>query len=222
MDFYPTCTLITDIANTCHSAILNLRPTSLSQCTGSLPFMAPGELKGAAILRIWVALCNSDLWDAGSGCPFLFWDSHRNTMATFQAKMYQQQTDPETGCASYDERAFQACREVYFLKQQNEILKNQQSSSNNGDGDSKVMGTTTEAQVQGQANNNLAAVEAATGGFSFSPTYVLIFITAIIIMVGIIRYFTKKKEDEIQIVFFRKTPKYPNNKSDENNKSPKL
>jgi len=34
--------------------------------------------------------------------------------------------DPETGCSSIDEVAFQSCREAYFLKQQNQILQNQQ------------------------------------------------------------------------------------------------
>ena len=63
----------------CQRSIIKVRPTSLSKCTGYLPFMAPGELKGAAILRIWVALCNSDLWDAGSGCPFLLFRGGRQT-----------------------------------------------------------------------------------------------------------------------------------------------
>jgi hypothetical protein len=50
---------------------MNLRPTSLNKCTGYLPFFGSNcELKGVTILRNWVALCNSSLWDAGSGHPF--------------------------------------------------------------------------------------------------------------------------------------------------------
>ncbi len=52
-------------------AIIKLRPTSLNISTGYLPFLAPGEQRGATILRIWGALCISDLWDAGSGRPSL-------------------------------------------------------------------------------------------------------------------------------------------------------
>lgn len=100
-------------------------------------------------------------------------------------------TDPETGCVrGYND--YEQCRTNFFLKQQNQILKNQQSSSNNGD--AKVMGTTTEAQIETQANNNLAAVEAAMGGFSFPLTYVLIIIATMVITAVVTRYLTKPKK----------------------------
>ena len=128
-------------------------------------------------------------------------------MATFQAQSGFT-TDPETGCV-HGYNNYEQCRTNYFLKQQNEILKNQQSDSNNGNGNAKVMGTSTEAQAQGQTNNNLAAVGEATSGFNFSLAYLLILVAAIITTVVITKYFTKKKEDEMQVVFFRKNPIKP-------------
>lgn len=39
-------------------------------------------------------------------------------------------SDPETGCRSYDDQAaFEACRQSYFLKQQNEAPKQQENNS---------------------------------------------------------------------------------------------
>ena len=36
-------------------------------------------------------------------------------------------SDPETGCHGSDQAAFESCRQTYFLKQQNQILKYQQT-----------------------------------------------------------------------------------------------
>jgi len=68
-----TCTLKTKVAKKCHCAILNMLPTSLNNSTGVFASLKPNcGLKGAAILHNWLPSCNSILWAAGSGCPFLF------------------------------------------------------------------------------------------------------------------------------------------------------
>ena len=50
-------------------------------------------------------------------------DSEMREMKTY--------SDPETGCRSYDDQvAFEACRQSYFLKQQNETPKQQENNNN--------------------------------------------------------------------------------------------
>jgi len=39
-------------------------------------------------------------------------------------------TDPETGCKSFDPVALQSCRQAFFLKQQNELIRQQNELSN--------------------------------------------------------------------------------------------
>lgn len=54
------------------------------------------------------------------------------------------QTDTETGCSDSDPSAFQACRQAYFLKQQNQILKSQ-----------KTQTIPSESKTQQQTNDEL-------------------------------------------------------------------
>ena len=96
-------------------------------------------------------------------------------MATFEAKTFQQQTDPETGCASYDEQAFQACREAYFLKQQNQILQSQQQNN----------GTTTSAEtLNGNSANGTTNATEAT--LTISPVLFMLILVAIVAATAII------------------------------------
>jgi hypothetical protein len=52
--------------------------------------------------------------------------------------------DKETGCVSTDAQALQACRQAYFLKQQNQILKSQ-----------KVQTVPPQAEVTSPATSDL-------------------------------------------------------------------
>jgi|SRR3989344_7007200 len=38
-------------------------------------------------------------------------------------------TDPETGCKSFDPVALQECRQVYYLRQQNDLIRQQNELS---------------------------------------------------------------------------------------------
>ena len=48
-------------------------------------------------------------------------------MATFPSKMYEKLQDPETGCAAYGFENLEQCKQTFYLKQQNEILREQQA-----------------------------------------------------------------------------------------------
>ncbi len=41
--------------------------------------------------------------------------------------MYEQLKDPETGCVAYGTENFEQCKQTFYLKQQNEILREQQA-----------------------------------------------------------------------------------------------
>lgn len=61
------------LVRVCQSDIIKLRPTSLNICTGYLPFMAPGELKGAAILRIWLPCAIQTCGTQALAVPFSYY-----------------------------------------------------------------------------------------------------------------------------------------------------
>jgi len=47
----------------------------------------------------------------------------------FSRNQPHQYSDVETGCQTTNEAAFQACRQAYFLKQQNQLVQQQASST---------------------------------------------------------------------------------------------
>jgi len=57
-------------------------------------------------------------------------DENIMAISAFSQAVLKGFDDPETGCVSHDQVAFQSCRQAYFLKQQNQILQNQQQQSN--------------------------------------------------------------------------------------------
>ena len=72
------------------------------------------------------------------------------------------QNDPETGCRSSDQTAFQSCRQAYFLKQQNQILYQQQQSNlksqqENSELKSEIETLKSQQASQNQAPNNSTA-----------------------------------------------------------------
>lgn len=96
------------------------------------------------------------------------------------------QSDSETGCVSFDPLAFQACRQAYFLKQQNQILLQQQASGKLKDENTmtQVQPTTT-AMV---ASSSYPQINESGNMIMFS----LILIIVILVTVMVTRHFSKK------------------------------
>lgn len=104
-----------------------------------------------------------------------------------QIRSYQ---DPETGCSASDKAAFEECKQSFYLKQQNEILVQQQT-------DSRLQQENTELKTQletmrqeietlktqqavtqpaAQANSNLLAANVSSVAL---PTFLLIAVVLI-------------------------------------------
>lgn len=118
-------------------------------------------------------------------------------MATFPAKMYQQLKDPETGCVAYGTENFEQCKQTFYLKQQNEILRGQQSQGQLQQENTELK---SEIQVLRQEIEMLKASSAeqaaAPQNAQLAATLVsapAFYITGAIIIVAVVTYFIARK-----------------------------
>ena len=132
--------------------------------------------------------------------------------------MYQQLKDPETGCIAYGRENLEQCKQTYYLKQQNEILSQQQTVSNQQQEnlELKAQVETMRQEIEtlksqqvvqqppAQTNSNLLA--ASIAGVTLPN---LLIIIAVIVSAAILIWRKFKTKDEYQVHFFRKTPQYP-------------
>lgn len=68
-------------------ANLNMRPISLNKCTRYLPFLAPGEQKGATILRIWLPCAVQTCGTQALVVPFCIWDNQDTNSILMETKV---------------------------------------------------------------------------------------------------------------------------------------
>lgn len=102
------------------------------------------------------------------------------------------QRDPETGCA-YDcgeRHDYEQCRQSYFLKQQNQILKNKQSITVSP---STSSDTTTEAKIE-NLQEQIKTIQSRPADVTVSqyPTYLFAVIGFLIIVIAAMAFYIFK------------------------------
>jgi hypothetical protein len=106
-----------------------------------------------------------------------------NTQRTL-TNIEKTQYDPETGCRSGNEVAFESCRQTYFLKQQNQILQSQQSKQN------------TQPVIQAVINEAVATSTSPKIGINGNGNgNVSLILIIVVLVVVIINKFLPKDED---------------------------
>lgn len=118
-------------------------------------------------------------------------------MATFQAETYQKLKDPETGCVAYGTENLEQCKQTFYLKQQNEILREQQGQGQlqqeNAELKSEIqvlrqeietLKASSAEQAASPQNAQLAATLASTPAF---------YITGAVIIIAAATYFIARK-----------------------------
>lgn len=114
-------------------------------------------------------------------------------MATFQAKMFEQLKDLETGCVAYGIENLEQCKQTYYLKQQSEILNKQ---IDNQQVQQEINQIKTEYKVLQQEVKTIKTQQAESKqseGFfgSISLYYVFIFVAVVVVAVFATKYFIK-------------------------------
>jgi len=97
------------------------------------------------------------------------------TISEYAESILKTYEDPETGCSSRDEVAFQSCRQNYFLKQQNQILQNQQSNPK----PEESVQLKTETQTRVEEVNYVQKESIESNGISPTIPYLLILIVVV-------------------------------------------
>ncbi|OGZ10752.1 MAG: hypothetical protein A3C93_05550 [Candidatus Lloydbacteria bacterium RIFCSPHIGHO2_02_FULL_54_17] len=131
-------------------------------------------------------------------------DENIMAISAFSQAVLKGFDDPETGCVSHDQVAFQSCRQAYFLKQQNQILQNQQQQSNEILRQENTGLKTQAAKIQSELDAlKTQPTSTATTGSSVQPqmgvngngnviVFSLLLIIAILATVIITKHFSKK------------------------------
>ena len=93
-----------------------------------------------------------------------------------------QEADSETGCSNtLDKTAYELCRQNYFMKQQNQILQNQQISPKPDE---------TTSQIQAEGVNNFPQKE--SDGISYTIPYLLVLVAVVVVTAIITKRLIRK------------------------------
>lgn len=118
-------------------------------------------------------------------------------MAMFPAKMFNTPpADPETGCLPYVQ-GYQECRQAFFLKQQNEILREQQAQGQlqqeNAELKSEIQVLRQEIETLKTSSAEQAAVPQSAQLAATLVSAPAFYITGAIIIIAVVTYFIARK-----------------------------